>query len=342
MLLGALVATIAGCAAPPRDATAQPTTPGTPPGTSDTPRPAANASPPPAPTRRPILASTAGSPLAPREVTAYTPPAGTAPAQSFAVGRRDLHVDRGTGRPLPVRIWYPAIGTPGGEPADDPTPAGGRFPVVLFSHGLTTRPTDYAPMLIRWAQVGFVVAGPTYPHTSYGAPHYDPEDIANQPADASHVLGRLLALDTADDPLAGHLDTDRIAAAGHSAGGITTAGLFSAERDDRLRAGIILAGTDFRGTPFTGPPAALLFVHGRRDPSVAYDAARTVFAAVPWPRALLTITAGGHVTTGADFEAVTGTSTEFLRWSLYGDPAARSRIPAKAAVDGVATLDDQL
>ena len=83
-------------------------------------------------------------------------------------------------------------------------------------------------------------------------------------------------------------------------------------------------------------------MHGRRDGTVTYRAGHAVFAAVPWSRAMLSITDGGHVTKAADFEATTGTSTEFLRWSLYGDPAARGRIPAAARAGAVATLEADL
>jgi len=44
--------------------------------------------------------------------------------------------------------------------------------------------------------------------------------------------------------------------AGHSGGGIPTVGLVEAHRDERLKAGIVPAGTDVRGTPFSGPAAA--------------------------------------------------------------------------------------
>ncbi|MCO8275929.1 hypothetical protein M1L60_35660 [Actinoplanes sp. TRM 88003] len=82
---------------------------------------------------------------------------------------------------------------------------------------------------------------------------------------------------------------------------------------------MLISGTDFLGTPFSGPPAAMLLVHGRRDTSVQYDAARTVFEAVPWSRAMLTIADGGHQISGRP--DVISTSAAFLRWSCYGgDP----------------------
>jgi predicted esterase len=291
----------------------------------------------------PILASTTASSLGPQSVTAYTPPAGTAPARAYALGRRDFAFARGADRPLPTRVWYPAQGAvpSAPTPVDGAAPAAGRFPLIVFSHGLTANPNDFAAMLSRWAQAGFVVAGPAFPHTATGVADFDAGDVVNQPADVEAVFDQLLAL--SGDPLRDAVDPDRLAAAGHSAGAITTVGLFSAQRDERLKAGVVIAGTDFQGVPFTGPAAGMLFVHGEKDDTVTYRAGKTVFEAVPWSRAMLTLPEGGHLITGAEFETVTGTSTEFLRWSLYGDATAKARIPAAAAaVEGVATLKDEL
>jgi len=301
---------------------------------------------PASPAAVPILASTTVSSLAPQSVTArYTPVAGAAPAQEYAVGRRVFaEFNRGANRPLPTTVWYPAAGiapSTGPAPVDHAPGAAGRFPLVLFSHGLTAQPADYAAMLARWAQAGFVVAGPTYPYTHYDASGYEPTDIVNQPADASSVIDQLLALDPAD-PMRAIIDPSRIGAAGHSGGGITTVGLFSAVRDGRLKAGVVLSGTDFQGTPFTGPAAAMLFVHGAKDNTVTWRAGHTVFEAVPWSRAMLSIADGGHVIESSSFEPATQTSTEFLRYALYGDASAKQRLPSAAAVNGVATLENQL
>ncbi|WP_306204425.1 alpha/beta hydrolase family protein [Actinoplanes sp. RD1] len=293
----------------------------------------------------PILASTTSSSLAAQDITAtYTPFPGAAPARAYALGRRVLDFSR-DGRALPTTVWYPTAGTApaaGPAPVADATPLDGRYPLVLFSHGLTSQPADYADMLTRWAQAGFVVAAPTYPYTSYAADEagrLNADDIVNQPADASHVIDLMLAQ---AGTVTSVIHPGRLAAAGHSAGGITTVGLFSARRDERLKAGIVLNGTDFQGAEFTGPAAAMLFVHGRKDTTVTYRAGHTVFVAVPWSRAMLSITDGGHVTESADFEATTQTSAEFLRYALYGDAAAKARLPAAAATDGVATFENEL
>ncbi|MFG1604627.1 alpha/beta hydrolase family protein [Actinoplanes sp. NPDC049265] len=304
--------------------------------------PAPASSPSPSPVTGDIMGSNESSSLEPQSVTHYEVPAGSAPARAFPVGRRDFNFSRGTDRPLPTRVWYPAAGAPPASPApaDNAAPASGAFPLILFSHGLTSVPEDFAALLSRWAQAGFVVAGAAYPHTKYEAPVFDENDVVNQPDDAVAVIDQLLAL--TGDPLRAIVDDRRIAAAGHSGGAITTVGLFSARRDSRLKAGLAIAGTDFLSTPFTGPAAAMLFVHGTDDDTVKYEAGHTVFEAVPWSRAMLTIRNGGHVIEDSSFEPIARTSTEFWRWSLYGDNTARTRLPAAATAGDVADLEQDL
>jgi fermentation-respiration switch protein FrsA (DUF1100 family) len=291
------------------------------------------------------------SPVAPSATeaaaTRSAPPmaTGAAPREAFRVGIRRLSVNRGGARPLPVTVWYPISDS--GSSASGYT--SGRFPVVLFSHGLTAQPADYAPLLTAWAGAGFVVAAPAFPHTSRGAGRLDVFDVINQPADASYVLSQVLALDrTPGDPLSGRLDTERVAAAGHSAGGITTIGLFTVARDGRLDAGIVLAGSALGfGTAFTGRAAPQLFVHGELDEVVSYPDGKAAYDAVPWPKAMVSLPGGDHgrgimQPGNKAFEVVADTTVEFLRWTLYRDPAAKQRLPAAATRGGLAGLDNRL
>ncbi|GAA3286672.1 hypothetical protein GCM10020218_049050 [Dactylosporangium vinaceum] len=204
----------------------------------------------------------------------------------------------------------------------------GRYPAVLFSHGLNGSPEAFAPLLKSWAGAGFVVIAPAYPNTTRGAAKFDVYDVLNQPADAGFVLSQVLA-----GPLGKRIDADRLAAAGHSAGAITTVGLFTAARDARLRAGVILAGSGLGvGTAFSGTPAALFFVHGDADQLVPYASGRSTYDLVPWSKAMLTIPGGDH---NAPFErpAATGAVLKFLRLELYGDAAARSAFTPTAQLD---------
>ncbi len=266
-----------------------------------------------------------------RALIAATPAPGIAPVTTFAVTQRQLKFRHGSDRPLPTTVWAPAAGAPG------------PFPLILFSHGLTAAPADYAQILKMWAAAGFVVAAPAYPHTSRGVADTEPLDVANQPGDASSVITQMLALNgKTGDPLHARIDVTRIAAAGHSAGGITTIGLFTADRDDRLKAGLVLAGEQLIPGSWGGPPAPMLFVHGQQDKTVPYAQGLAAFASVPWSRAMLTITGGGHVDTASDIGPVLTTTTDFLRWSLYGDPAARARLKSDATKGGIGTWKDQL
>lgn len=279
----------------------------------------------------------------------FAPPAGIAPSDSFAVGVRELKLARGTDRPLPTTVWYPATGRAGGTAERSAPVARGRFPVVVFSHGLTGSPADYQSLLTEWAAAGLVVVAPRYPHTSRGAARFDILDVVNQPADASYVLTEVLKLDTrAGDPLRGRLATDRVAATGHSAGGVTTIGLFTGGRDERLDTGIVLAGSALGvGTAFAGPTAPLLFVHGQLDDVVSYASGKAAYDRVPWPKAMLSLPEGDHgqsllKSNNPAFEVVAQTTADFLRWTLYGDPAAKGRLASGATRGSLATLDDQL
>jgi fermentation-respiration switch protein FrsA (DUF1100 family) len=292
------------------------------------------------PKSRQALAAEASTTSAP--VTILARPT---PSSPLAVGVRTLSMSR-NGRDLDVTIWYPASGKAGGDPATGAAPASGRYPIVVFSHGLNAKPTDYRALLSGWAAAGFVVAAPAFPHTSRGASQFNLLDVINQPADVSYVLTQVIALDSGGDPLAGHLDTTRVAAAGHSAGGITTVGLFARYRDSRLVAGIVLAGNDLGvGTAFAGPAASLLFVHGNDDPLVPYSSGRSTYDKVPWAKAFLTVDGGDHTKpylneyTNA-FTTVAATTTDFLRWSLYRDAKAKARLDADARVTGDGTLDE--
>ncbi|MGY0005790.1 alpha/beta hydrolase family protein, partial [Micromonospora sp. I033] len=238
----------------------------------------------------------------------------------------------------------PTTGTTTADPVARPgAPAApGRFPVVVYSHGLHSLPALHAPLTTRWAAAGFVVAAPTYPRTNLRARDFTRADVPNQPADGWRLVRHLARLDARPgDPLAGHLAVDRFAAAGHSAGGFTTAGMFASGHSPRLRAGIVIAGGGLAGS-FAGPVAPLLFVHGGADPVVPESVGRAAYARSRGPAAFLGLPGQGHgeyLNPGRPgFAQVVATTTDFLRWTLYDDRAARNRLPADAHLPGVTTL----
>ncbi|MGI5242699.1 alpha/beta hydrolase family protein [Dactylosporangium sp. CA-139066] len=253
-------------------------------------------------------------------------------APAPAVSERTLQLDNGPDRPLPTLLVAPT--------------AEGRHPVVVFSHGLTRKPDDYINLLRVWAAAGFIVVAPAFPHSVRDAAKLDDQDIVNQPGDNAVVLTAVLGLDTKQgDPLFGRIDATKVAAAGHSLGGMTTVGMFTKHRDDRLKAGIVLSGGQWPfGVGYTGAPAPILFVHGRLDDVVKFEGSTEAYDPLPWPKALLDLPNGDHLdpylADGAEYAAVARTTTDFLRWSLLGDQAARTRLDTDAGDAG--KLDDKL
>src|SRR5258706_13174397 len=109
-------------------------------------------------------------------VTVTTLAPGYAPTETYTVGVRQLDLTRGD-RPLRTVVWYPAASTVGGQPAV----AAGVFPLVLFSHGLTSSPEAYQGITRRFAAAGFIVAAPAYPYTNSAATTYNPAGLVNHP-----------------------------------------------------------------------------------------------------------------------------------------------------------------
>ena len=207
---------------------------------------------------------------------------------------------------------------------------------MLFSHGLRGSPERYAAALGGWAAAGFVVAAPFYPHTNEYAAHFDRADIVNQPRDAAYVIKKVRRLDgTPGDPLAGRIDADQVAAVGHSAGGYTTAGLFAANHPAWLRGGVIIAGWLAPGA-FAGPPATVLFLHGDRDTVVPLASGRAAYeAAGSWTKSFVLLPDSWHADYmspgGKAYPLMNAAVTDFLRWTLDNDRAARLRLPPAGA-----------
>lgn len=245
-----------------------------------------------------------------------------APTKPLPVGFRELTFWRGS-RHLPTVVWYPE--------------SSGRFPVVLLSHGLGGRPEGFAGLATHLAARGFVVVAPAYPFTKKDTPAFNRDDVRNQPADAVHVLDAVLKLNnTRDDPFEHHLLTSRACAAGFSAGGFTTSGMLTADRDPRLRCGIVISAGAIEGG-FTGAPVPVLFVHGNDDGIVTYSRGRTAYKNLKWPKAFLTMRGQGHGEfldpRRSGFVAVSSAVTDFLRWNLYQDSTARDRLRTSLALE---------
>ncbi|MFB4192950.1 alpha/beta hydrolase family protein [Streptomyces carpaticus] len=252
--------------------------------------------------------------------------AAPAPAQPYAVGVRRYDWTRGS-RPLTTYVYYPATGTPGGDPVTDAPVADGVFPVCEFTHGYGSSPQNSQAVIRPLAAAGFVVPGPHFQH------NFDDVHNGNTARDVSEILTRTLALNQGGDPLAGHIDAQAgLGVSGHSLGGMTTHGLLTAWPDSRVTAAIPMSCVDM-GDPSGSVSAKTLFMHGDRDDTTAYSSARQAYSGTPAPKAFLTFHGGGHSSYFGDSRTV-NTFVDWMRWGLYEDTAARDRLPSGAESSG--------
>lgn len=140
---------------------------------------------------------------------------------------------------------------------------GDALPVIVFSHGMgpslhIPSLNGYAPLAQFWAAHGFVVIQPSHLNApAYGMGNDHPEAPLfwrSRVQDMSMILDRLDEIEAMAPAIAGRLDRDRIAAAGHSMGGQTVGMLLGARltdpkdsaatdvdmQDKRYKAGVLL------------------------------------------------------------------------------------------------------
>jgi dienelactone hydrolase len=254
-------------------------------------------------------------------------------------------------RTLPTLLLYPTAGDPNGPVVADAKPLGRRrgFPVVVFSHGFTASGPAYQTLLRRFARAGYVVAAPTFPLSSGGAPG-GPRliDYVNQPADVSFVLTQVLRLQRDDASLRRTIDRHDIGVAGHSLGAITTLGLArnSCCQDPRIDAAVAFSGIQlpFPGGSFattSGPP--LMLVHGDKDGTVPVSGSLNAFAQAPTPKVLLTLLGAPHTPFLAPWiDPLTASVTDFLDGELKHSRKALRRLTADGNVPGVTALRQDL
>jgi hypothetical protein len=248
-----------------------------------------------------------------------------APANPFAVGVRRYNWTRGS-RPCTTYVYYPATGTAGGNPVTDAPVANGVFPVYNMTHGYGSSPQNSLFIIRALAAAGFVVPAPHFNH------NFTDVNNGNTSKDVSQIITNTLALNTSG-PLAGHLRTDiGVGVSGHSLGGMVTHGLLTSWPDSRIISANPQSCVDM-GTPSSTVNAKVLFVHGDQDSTTSYSSARQAYSEMTWPKAFLTFVGGSHTSFWSD-QRFPRTVVDWARWTMYGDTAARDRLPADASGSG--------
>jgi predicted dienelactone hydrolase len=163
------------------------------------------------------------------------------------------------GADLQVRVTAPADGDALG--------------VVVFSHGFGWSLDGYGPLAEHWAEHGFVVVQPTHLDSTSLALAADdartPDIWRHRIHDLISVIDGLDLIEQAMPGLAGRIDRDRIAVAGHSWGATSASALAGARvvgepeswKDDRVKAAVLLALAGTGGenlTPFAAEHFAFM------------------------------------------------------------------------------------
>ncbi|MFI6182418.1 alpha/beta hydrolase family protein [Nonomuraea sp. NPDC051191] len=237
----------------------------------------------------------------------------------------------GRGEDLQVRVSAPATGD--------------RLPVIVLSHGHGWSMDGYAPLADFWAAHGFAVVQPTHLDSrTLALPADDPRTPTIwrvRVEDLRRVIDDLDVLEAALPGLAGRLDHDRLAVAGHS-WGAQSAGMLLGARvldadgtpgqdlsDPRVKAGVLLAlpglgGRDlspfaaehfpFMNPAFDGMTTPALLVAGDKDDSPLSTRGPDWFTdgyhLSPGDKSLLTLFGAEHTLGGVAGHQVAETTDE--------------------------------
>ncbi|RFA25772.1 hypothetical protein CAI21_18585 [Alkalilimnicola ehrlichii] len=182
-----------------------------------------------------------------------------------------------------------------------------RHPVVLWGNGTGTSPSSYGPLLRLWASHGFVVAAANTASAGSGE-----EMLAG--------LDRLIQLkDDPDSLFYQAVDTARVAASGHSQGGL---GALAAGRSERVTTVMPIQGA----LTFTrGITGSAFFLAGENDTIISASGVRRAYEAnTGIPAAYGSLRRAGHMEPSYTGGGYRGPTTAWLRWQLLDDPNAEA------------------
>ena len=205
----------------------------------------------------------------------------------------------------------------------------GPYPLIVFSPGGGAESSDgyrpYGRWFATWGYVTVIVA-------------FNDKDADERAGKFGKVIDWALAEHAREgSPLHGLLDTERVAAAGHSRGGY--AALVAGAKDERIDAVLALAPSGpSEGSADAHAPAACVII-GTADQF--RGAAQKAYAMQRGERVYIEIEGMEHMLTPREqVLKLVRRSTCFLEWALKGD--ARYREPLLEAADGVTVQQSRL
>jgi predicted dienelactone hydrolase len=225
-------------------------------------------------------ASVAGKPIATYDVATWLPPA----LQKLI--------------PAGFSVTYPSGGVVGVPVAP------GRYPLVVFSHGYAgfrDQSTFLTAFLASW---GFVVAAPDHYSRDLTEVLGGPTAATAKTTDVDDLKATIALMGTQDhataSPFHGHIDTTKVGAVGHSAGGAAVEGL--AATDPKVATFIGLAGATVGalGPAKPGSGTALphqpgLLMSGTSDQVVKTTSIISAYGYLHSPKRLILVRGAGHL-----------------------------------------------
>jgi predicted dienelactone hydrolase len=103
--------------------------------------------------------------------------------------------------------------------AEDAAPVLGQFPLLIFSHGMSSLPEMYVWLFEGLVRRGFVVAGVAHPRDNYNdkSGSFGDAELVERTRHVTALIDGMLG----DSLLASRIDASKIGIVGHSAGGYT-------------------------------------------------------------------------------------------------------------------------
>jgi alpha-beta hydrolase superfamily lysophospholipase len=229
---------------------------------------------------------------------------------------------------LTAEVWYPAVaGTDRGMPAirydlreqlprtevgkvpDDDNPwqscdchrdlpldtAHGPYPVIVFVHGTAGFRHQSLSQVTHWASRGFVVIAADHPGLRLGSllavvcPG-NPTARQNLSRDIDALIDAVRTPSGQLGFLSSHVDSGRVAVAGHSAGGSAAA---AATGKPGVRVMISMAGA--RSAAASPTLEQVLFLSGRADMVVKWDSVNTAYQSSASPKRLVGLAGARHL-----------------------------------------------